>query len=112
MVINEKDFYDQPIYSVMKQYQEIKKLTTSQGEDYTTGCLLDYGYIKNRYRLLAIDLSRQNVLDTDLKTIQQIKFVVQLKKLDDNGNVTDAGNDQSVFVLTILEKIKDTIILK
>ena len=106
MVINEKDFYNQPIYSVIKKYEEIKKLTTSQGEDYTTGCLL------NHYMLIAIDLSRQNVLDTDLKTIQQIKFVVQLKKLDDNGNVTGAGNDQSVFVLTILEKIKDTISLK
>ena len=88
MVINEKDFYDQPIYYVIKQYKEIKKLTTSQGEDYTTGCLLDYGYIKNHYRLLAFDLSRRNVLDTDLKAIQQIKFVVQLKKLDDNGYVT------------------------
>ena len=38
---------------------EIRKLTTGQGEDYTAGCLLDYGYIKNRYRLIAVDLSRQ-----------------------------------------------------
>ena len=38
--------------------QLIRKLTTGQGEDYTTGCLLDYGYIKNNYRLIAVELSR------------------------------------------------------
>ena len=43
----------------MEQYKEIRKWTTGQGEDYTTGCLLDYGFIKNHYRLTAIDLSRQ-----------------------------------------------------
>ena len=39
VIINGKTFYDQPIDSDIKQYEEIKKLTTSQGEDYTTGCL-------------------------------------------------------------------------
>ena len=43
----EKDFYDQELDSVTKQSQEIRKLTTGQGEDYTTGCLLDCDYIKN-----------------------------------------------------------------
>ena len=42
----------------MKQYKEIRKLTTWQGEDYTTGCLLGYEHIKNHYRLITIDLSR------------------------------------------------------
>ena len=52
--------------------------------------------IKDHYRLLASDLSRQKELDVDPKPIQQIEFVGQLKKkLDDNGNATDAGNDQS-----------------
>ena len=37
----------------------MKKLTTRQGEDYTTGCLLDYDYIKNHYRLITVDLGRQ-----------------------------------------------------
>ena len=58
-----KIFYDQPINSDMKRYEEIRKLTTELGEDYTTGCLLDYNYIKNNYRLIAIDLSRQKELD-------------------------------------------------
>ena len=54
----EKNFYDQPIYFDIKQYEEIRKLTTGQGEDYTTWCLLDYDHIKNQYRLIAVDLSR------------------------------------------------------
>ena len=53
-------------------------LLKGQGEDYTTGCLLDYEYIKNHYRL--IDLSRQKELDAYPKAIQQIEFVGQLKK--------------------------------
>ena len=75
----------------------MKKLTTRQGEDYTTGRLLDYD-VKNYYRLIPVDLSRQKRLDADPKAIQQIEFVGQLTKLDDNNNV------ESVFVLTILEK--------
>ena len=54
----EKNFYDKAIDSDIKWYKEIRKLTTGQGEDYTTGCLLDCNYIKNHYRLIAIDLRR------------------------------------------------------
>ena len=50
-----------------------------QGEYYTTGCLLDYDYIKNHYKLITVDLSRQKELDTDPKVIEQIEFVGQLK---------------------------------
>ena len=59
-------------------------------------------------RLTVVDLSRQKKLDADLKTIQQKEFAWQFKKLNDNGNATDVGNDQSIFVLTILEKVKET----
>ena len=61
------------------------KSTTGQGEDYTIGCLLDYEYIKNHYRLIAIDLSRQK--NPDPKAMQQIEFVKQFKKLDPNYNL-------------------------
>ena len=64
----------------MKWYEEITKLTTGQGEGYTTGHLLDYDYIKNHYRLITVDLSRQKELDADPKAIQQIEFAGQLKK--------------------------------
>ena len=73
-----------------------------------TGCLLDYDYIKNHYRLIGIDLIREKQLDTGPKAIQQIEFVVQLKIIDADNNATDEeGNDQSIFILTILEKIEE-----
>ena len=62
---------------------------------------LDYYYMKNHYRLIAVDLSRQKELDADPKSIQQIEFVGQLKKLNADDNV------KSMFIFTILEKIKE-----
>ena len=70
--------------------------------------MLDYDCIKNQYRLIAVDLSRQKELDADPKAIQQIQFVGQLRKLDYNDNTTHEGNDQSMLVLKTLEKIKET----
>ena len=58
-MINGKNFYDQAIVSDIKRYEEIRKLTTRKGEVYTTACLLDYDYIKNHCRLLAVGLSRK-----------------------------------------------------
>ena len=57
--------------------------------------------MKNHYRLIAVDLSRQKELDADPKSIQQIEFVGQLKKLNADDNV------KSMFIFTILEKIKE-----
>ena len=65
--------------------------------------LLIYDYIKNHYRLIAVDLSRQKELDADPKSIQQIELVGQLKNSDDAVVASE-----STFVLTILEKIKET----
>ena len=58
-IINGKKFYDQAIDSDIKRYKEIWKLAIGQGGDYTIGCLLDYKYIKNHYRLIAVNLGRQ-----------------------------------------------------
>ena len=74
VIIYGKNFYSQAIDSDIKTFEQIRKLTT-EGEDYTTGCLLDYDYIKNHYRLIAVDLSRQKELDADPKAIQQIELV-------------------------------------
>ena len=79
-----------------------QKLTTGQGKDFTTGCLLDCERIKNHYELIAADLSGQKSLDADPKAIQQLELVRQLKNSDD----AIAANE-SIFVLTILEKIKE-----
>ena len=60
----------QPINDSIKQYDEIRKISTVQGDDYTTGCLLDFAYFENNYRLLAADLSKQKALDADFNKEQ------------------------------------------
>ena len=50
--------YDQPINDLIKQYDEVRQVSTVQGDDYTTECLLDYAYFKDNYRLIIIDLSK------------------------------------------------------
>ena len=88
------------IDSDLKQYEEIKKLKTGQSEYYTTGRLLDYEYLKNHYRLIAVDINRQQELQAHLKAIPQAEFVGQLKN-DDDAN---ADGPQSIFNLPIWEK--------
>ena len=62
---------------------ETEKFNTGSGDDYTTGCLLDYPYFKDSYKLIAVDLSKQQVLDADPRAIQQINFTANL---DIDGN--------------------------
>ena len=96
VLIDRRNFYDQPINDLVKQYDEIRKTATGQGDDYTTGCLLDYQYFKDHYNLIAIDLSKQKELDADSRAIQQIEFYGMLKT-----------NSQ---VCTVLEKSKETML--
>ena len=79
VLIEGRNFYDQPINDLVKQYDKIRKTATGQGDDYTTGCLLDYQYFKDHYNLIAIDLSKQKELDADSRAIQQIEFYGMLK---------------------------------
>ena len=84
-MIDGRNFFDQPINSMSKTYENIRKIATVKGDDYTTGCLLDYPYFKNNYKMIAIDLSKQQALDTDPGKIQQINFTANL---DRDGNTT------------------------
>ena len=68
-----------------KTYENIRKITTVQGNDYTTGCLLDYCYFKDHYKMIAIDLSKQQARDSVSRAIQQINFT---ENLDRVGNTT------------------------
>ena len=68
-----------------KTYENIRNITTGKGDGYTTGCLLDYPYFKENYKMIAIDLSRENELDADPRAIQQINFTANL---DRAGNAT------------------------
>ena len=97
VMIDGKNFFDQPINSMTKTYENIRKIATGQGDDYTTGCLLDYTYFKKYYKMIAIDLSKQQALDADPKAIQQINFTENLDR---------AGNTRFYF---ILEEAKETV---
>ena len=74
VIIVGRNFFDQPNKNDLKTCDNIRKITTGQGDDYTTGCLLDYTYFKKYYKLIAINLSKQQKLDADPKAIQQINF--------------------------------------
>ena len=65
VLLDGRNFYDQPINDMIKQYDGIRKIATGQGDDYITGCLLEYQYFKDHYNLIAIDLSKQKELDAD-----------------------------------------------
>ena len=100
VLIDGRNFYDHPIDGLIKQYDEVRKVSTEYGDDYTTGCLLDYAYFKDNYKLIAVDLSKQKALDADPRAIQQIVF---------QGVV--GGNDGTkVRLYTILEQSKETML--
>ena len=56
-MIDGRNFFDQPVKNNLITYDNIRKIATGQGDHYTTGCLLEYGYFKNYYKMIAIDLS-------------------------------------------------------
>ena len=78
VVINGRNFFDHPIKNNLITYDNIRKIATGQGDDYTTDCSLDYPYFKNYCKMIAINLSKQQALDVDPKAIQQISFTANL----------------------------------
>ena len=91
--IDKRNFYDQSINDLIKQYEEVRKISTGQSDDYSTVCLLDYVYFKDDFRLITADLSKQKALDADPKAIQQIIFTGQV-------------DDEALTVFYILEQSK------
>ena len=79
-MIDGRNFFDQPINSMNKTYENIRKIATGKGDDYTTGCLLDYPYFKENYKMIAIDLSKQQALYADPRAIQQINLTANLDR--------------------------------
>ena len=88
--IDGKNFFDQPIKDNIATYENIKNIATGQGDDYTTGCLLDYPNFKVSNKMIAVDLSKQQALDADHRAIQQINFTANLDR---------AGNTRIFFIL-------------
>ena len=99
--IDGRDFYDQLINDSIKQFPEIRKISTGQGDDYLTGRLLDFAYFEKNYRLIAADLSKQKALDADSRAIQQIIFT---------GKIKAAVANTRIIIFYILEKSKETIL--
>ena len=98
IMINGENFFNQPIKNNKVRYENIRKIATGQGDDYTTGCLLDYSYFADTYKMIAVDLSKQQVLDADPRALQQINFTANLDR---------TGNTRVCF---ILEEAKKTIL--
>ena len=97
-MIDGKNIFDQLIKNDEITYDNIRKIATGQGDDYTTSCLLDYSYFNNYYKMIAIDLSKQQVFDADPRAIQQINFTANLDR---------AGNTTMFF---IIEEAKETVL--
>ena len=96
VIIDGRNFYDNPIKNDIEKYRELKKVMIGKGEDYTTGSLLDFNYFDKHYKLVAADLSKQIELDADTTAIQQIEFKYML------------GTDSTIY--WVLEKSKETIL--
>ena len=95
-MINGEKIFDQPIKDDKVTYENIKKIATGKRDDYTTGCLLDCQYFRNNYKMIAVDLSRQQALDADPRAIEQINVTAYL----------DRAGDTRVYF--ILEESKET----
>ena len=97
-MINRENVFDQPIKNNKVTYENIRKIATGQGDDYTTCCLLDYSYFAATCKMIAVDLSKQQPFDADPRAIQHINFTTNLDRV---------GNTRVYF---ILEEAKETIL--
>ena len=97
-MISGENVFDQTVKDNKVTYENIRKIATGKEDDYTTGYLLDYPYFKDSHKMIAIDLSKQLILDADPRAIQQINFTANLDR---------AGNTRIYF---ILEEAKETIL--
>ena len=69
-----RNIFDQPIKNYIKTYYNMAKISIGQVDDYITGCLLDFTYLKENYKLVPTDLNKRQAFDADPKAIQQINF--------------------------------------
>ena len=79
----------------MEKCENISKYKSGQGDNYTTGCLLDYNYFKKHPKMIPIDWCKKEALDADPKAIQQISFT---------GNLS--GNNNRLIFFIIEEAVK------
>ena len=97
VVIDGQTFFDQPVKINLITFDNIRKIATGLGDDNINGCLLDYNYFNNYYKMIPIDLSKQQALDADPKAMQRINFTANLHRA---VNIT---------IFLIIEEAKETI---
>ena len=73
-MIDGKNVFDHPVKSDMRACDNIRKIVTGQGDKYKTGCLVDHKFFNEQYKMVAIDLNKQQALDANRKAIKQINF--------------------------------------
>ena len=95
-MIDRKIFFNHSVKIDLRKYANIRKNTTVQRDCYITGCIQGYLFLKQYHNFTAIDLSRQQTLDADPKTMQQISFT---KNLDREANV-----------FFVIDEVKETIL--
>ena len=92
-MIDGKNFFGQTINSKLKTYENFRKFATGYEVDYTPWCLLDYTYFKDYYKMVAIEISKQQALDADPRAIQQTNFTTNLERA---GNTTISFSTEEV----------------
>ena len=107
-MIDGKNVFDKPVKNNVRTYDNIRKITIGQGDDYTTGCLLDYNYFNKYYKTIAKDLSKQQALDADPKATQQVNFTGNLDggRIDD-GEIINANTTMFFIIKEAKEIILD-----
>ena len=93
VIIDKLAFFDLPIKTEEEAYE--KMIDISRNNEYTRGNLLDYDYFKKHYKLIATDLSKQQVLQENEDLIQQINFI---------------GRLENAAVFIVIEKKENTIL--
>ena len=95
VTIDRQIFFDQPVRNNLIASDNIRNITATQGDDYTTGCLVDYNYFKSYYKMIGIDLIKKQALDADPKAIW----------IDFTGNL-----ERQATIFFIIKEAKETVL--
>ena len=96
-MIDRKNVIDQPVKNYRRTHEVMCKNMASQRDFYTTGCILDYVYFKDYFKIIAIDLCKEQVVDAEQKAIQQTSFT---------GNLDQAENTTMFFIFQCFSRSK------
>ena len=97
-MIDGRNFFNKQVKDNLIAHDNVRKIATGQGDKYATCCLLDYNYFNNYYKMIEIDLCKQQALDADPKAIGQINFTANLER---DGNTT---------IFFVIEEVKERIL--